>query len=252
MSDYAGAKVCWQLSSSRLVYSAKLIVRGLLNAGRHPITTGAGLYFAVAYTRSNHEIEIKLPVVDLAALLGRLQSLRALNLGRVFEQNTLYDTPGADLRRAGCLLRLRIETPAGSSLVPPGVPSAVVTSKAPPPMPRARERATEARYKERLERELAIAHPNRWPHILETLGFRPAFRYEKYRTSLRLGRLHVDLDETPVGGFLELEGAPRAIERTALALGYAPRQYLRATYWDLYAADCKRRGRAVGNMVFVK
>jgi adenylate cyclase, class 2 len=250
VSDYAGAKVCWQLSSSRLVYSAKLIVRGLLNAGRHPITTGAGLYFAVASRRSSREIEIKLPFADLPALLGRLQRLRAVNRGRVFEQNTLYDTPEADLRRAGCLLRLRIETPAGSSLVPPGVPSAVITSKAPPPAPRPRRRTTESRYKERLERELAIAHPNRWPHILKTLGFRPAFRYEKYRTSLRLGRLHVDLDETPVGGFLELEGAPRAIDRTARAIGYAPRHYLRATYWDLYAADCKRRRRAVGNMVF--
>jgi adenylate cyclase class 2 len=200
----------------------------------------------VASPRSNREIEIKLPFADLAALIGRLQRLRAVNLGRVFEQNTLYDTPGADLRRAGCLLRLRIETPAGSALVPPGTPSAVLTSKAPP---RTAE-ATETPYKERLERELAIAHPNRWPHILNTLGFRPAFRYEKYRTSLRLGRLHVDLDETPVGGFLELEGAPRAIEGTARALGYTRRHYLRATYWDLYAADCKRRGRAVGNMVF--
>ncbi len=208
----------------------------------------------MASRRSNREIEIKLPFADLAALIGRLHCLRALNLGRVFEQNTLYDTPEADLRRSGCLLRLRIETPAGSSLVPPGAPSAVITSKAPPPAPRPQGRATESRYnnryKERLERELTIAHPNRWPHILNTLGFRPAFRYEKYRTSLRLGQLHVDLDETPVGGFLELEGAPRAIERTARALGYAPRQYLRATYWDLYAADCKRRGRAVGNMVF--
>jgi adenylate cyclase, class 2 len=204
----------------------------------------------VASPRSNREIEIKLPFVDLAALIGRLQRLRAVNLGRMLEQNTLYDTPGADLHRAGCLLRLRIETPAGSSLVPPGAPSAVVTSKAPPPEPRARERATQTRYKERLERELAIAHPNRWPHILKTLGFRPAFRYEKYRTSLRLGRLHVDLDETPVGGFLELEGAPQAIERTASALEYGRGDYLRATYWDLYVADCKRRGRAVGNMVF--
>jgi adenylate cyclase class 2 len=250
VSDYAGATVCWQLSSSRFVYIAKIAGRRIFNGRRHPITTGAGLYFAVASPRSNREIEIKLPFADLAALIGRLRRLRAVNLGRVFEQNTLYDTPGADLRRAGCLLRLRIETPAGSSLVPPGAPSAVVTSKAPPPAPHARGRATGARYKERLERELAIAHPDRWPHILKTLGFRPAFRYEKYRTTLRLGRLHVDLDETPVGGFLELEGAPRAIERTAHALGYAPRHYLRATYWDLYAADCKRRGRAVANMVF--
>jgi adenylate cyclase class 2 len=110
--------------------------------------------------------------------------------------------------------------------------------------------AAKPRYKEKLERELTIRRPNRWPGRLKALGFRPAFRYEKYRTSLRLPRLHVDLDETPVGNFLELEGSPLAIERVAGALGYTSRDYLRDTYWELYAADCKRKGRIPGNMVF--
>jgi adenylate cyclase class IV len=56
---------------------------------------------------------------------------------------------------------------------------------------------------------------------LELLGFRPGFRYEKYRASFRLPNLHVDLDETPAGNFLELEGSPKAIERVAHALGYS-------------------------------
>jgi adenylate cyclase class IV len=109
---------------------------------------------------------------------------------------------------------------------------------------------TEPRYKERLGRELAVQHPARWSQALELLGFRPGFRYEKYRASFRLPNLHVDLDETPAGNFLELEGSPKAIERVAHALGYKRRDYIRATYWELYAAECKRKGRAVGNMVF--
>ena len=219
---------------------------------RWAITTGRALYFAVTSTRTSREIEVKLLVDDLPGLLRRLQSLGAAGRGRVLEQNTLYDTPESDLRRSGCLLRLRVETPAASSLVPPGLPAAVLTSKAPPVRePHKRGRAvTESRYKERLERELAVQHPARWGHALDLLGFRPCFRYEKYRASFRLPNLHVDLDETPAGNFLELEGSPKAIERAAHALGYKRRDYIRATYWELYAAECKRKGRAVGNMVF--
>src|SRR5579862_4447640 len=78
---------------------------------------------------------------------------------------------------------------------------------------------------------------------LKALGFRPGFRYEKYRTSFRLNSLHIDLDETPIGTFLELEGSHAAINRTARTLGFRPRDYLRSTYWTLYAADCRRRHR---------
>ncbi|MGD0962451.1 MAG: class IV adenylate cyclase [Candidatus Acidiferrales bacterium] len=206
----------------------------------------------MASTLTNRETEIKLPVSDLSALLGSLQDLGAVGRGRVLEQNTLYDTPEFDLRRAGCLLRLRLETPAGSSLVPPGLASAVLTSKAPPGGERhtAGRRAAKPRYKERLERELTVQRPARWSHTLEILGFRPGFRYQKYRTSFRLSGLHVDLDETPVGNFLELEGLPKAIERVASALGYTHRDFSRATYWELYNADCQRKGRVLGNMMF--
>jgi adenylate cyclase, class 2 len=106
------------------------------------------------------------------------------------------------------------------------------------------------RYKERFETEIEVGKTARWPRALETLGFRTGFRYEKFRTSFRLGDLHLDLDETPIGIFLELEGSPAAIRRTARALGYAPKDYIRATYWDLYVADCRRLKRIPRNMVF--
>jgi adenylate cyclase, class 2 len=194
--------------------------------------------------RATREIEVKLRVADLSALVRNLKRLGAKLHGRVLEQNTLYDTPAADFRRRGCLLRLRIETPAPSKLLPGGARCAILTSKAPVPEPGGR-----SRYKERLERELAVESPARWPSALQAIGLRPSFRYEKYRTTFRLPGLHLDLDETPIGTFLELEGPPQAIDRVARALGYAPGEYINGTYWDLYAADCRRRGRRPGNML---
>jgi adenylate cyclase, class 2 len=192
------------------------------------------------------EIEIKLPVRDLPALLRRLRKIGARNRGRVFEENTLYDTPAADFRRYGRLIRLRIETSKS------GHRDAKLTSKAPPPHNRARGRAARsaALHKERLENEANVRDPARAARLLRAIGLRPSFRYEKYRTSFRLGALHLDLDETPVGTFLELEGPPAPIDRTAGALGYSTRDYIRGTYWDVYAADCRRRGRKPRNMLF--
>jgi adenylate cyclase, class 2 len=194
--------------------------------------------------RTAREIEVKLRVEELAALIRSLKRLGAALRGRVFEQNTLYDTHSADFRRRGRLLRLRVETPAPSKLLPGGAPCAVLTSKAPVP-----ESGSRSRYKERLERELAVKSPARWSATLRAIGLHPSFRYEKYRTTFRLPGLHLDLDETPVGTFLELEGSPRQIDRVARALGYDPHEYIKGTYWDLYAADCHRRGRRPTNML---
>jgi adenylate cyclase, class 2 len=195
--------------------------------------------------RTSREIEVKLPVADLPALVRRLKRLGAGPRGRVLEQNTLYDTPAGDFRIRGRLLRLRIETPAPSKFLPGGARQAIVTSKAPVP-----DAGRRSLYKERLEREVAVERQARWPAVLRAIGLRPSFRYEKYRTAFRLRGLHLDLDETPVGTFLELEGSPRSIDQVARALGYARREYINGTYWDLYAADCRRRGRRPTNMLF--
>ncbi|HUA02018.1 MAG TPA: class IV adenylate cyclase [Candidatus Aquilonibacter sp.] len=193
--------------------------------------------------RTVREVEVKLRIDDLPVLVRRLKRLGATQHGRVLEQNTLYDTPEADFRASRRLLRLRIEMPAPSKLIPGGGLRAILTSKAPVSAER------RSRYKEKLEREVAIQSPERWQRALRAIGLRPSFRYEKYRTTFRLRGLHLDLDETPVGMFLELEGAPRAIDRTARALGFAPAEYINGTYWDLYAADCRRRGRRPKNML---
>jgi adenylate cyclase class 2 len=234
------------------------------------------LYFTVPQPPKTHaEIEIKLPVTDLRATVRAVQALGAVNHGRVFESNTLYDTPHSDLRHRGRLLRVRTESaaPGTTRIHTASVRRVVLTSKAPP-----RQQApskTKPRYKERAEREVAFWEcgsllplvtrrglPRRvrpgqsaksardWRATLRALGFQPKFRYEKFRTSFSLRGLHLDLDETPVGTFLELEGRPSAIDRVARTLGYTPDHYIRGTYWDVYASDCRRSGRPIKNMVF--
>jgi adenylate cyclase class 2 len=190
------------------------------------------------------EIEIKLRVQNLAALVADLRRIGARSHGRVFERNTLYDTAQANFRERRCLLRLRTEVPAPSRLSRGGAHHAVITWKAPI------QSAARSRYKQKLEQEVPITRASHWPQFLAALGLRATFRYEKYRTMYRFGALHIDLDETPVGVFLELEGDPRAIDRMARRLGFGPRDYSRATYWDLYVSECRRLGRVPRNMLF--
>lgn len=197
---------------------------------------------------TNVETEIKLDVDNLPGLLRRLRKIGARDHGCVFEENTLYDTPDTDFRRHGRLLRLRIETSKS------GHRDAKLTSKASPVEERTRHRARKSapRHKQKLEREAPVRDPARTARLFQAIGLRPSFRYEKYRTSFRLHGLHLDLDQTPVGTFLELEGRPAAIDRAARALGYSAHDYIRGTYWDLYAADCRRRGQKPENMIFTR
>jgi adenylate cyclase class 2 len=190
------------------------------------------------------ETEIKLRVADLDGLIRRLRRIRSHCIGRVLEQNALYDTPDCDLRRRGRLLRVRIETPAPSRMARGGPRRAWITSKSPV------LGTGPSRYKEKLERETVLPSVRGLNATLASLGLRQGFRYEKYRTSFRLSGLHLDLDETPVGVFLEIEGRPKAIDRAASALGFSLGDYLRSTYWDLYAAECRRQGRVARNMLF--
>jgi adenylate cyclase class IV len=103
-------------------------------------------------------------------------------------------------------------------------------------------------YKVREEREVRASDERAIAEILGALGLAPRFRYEKYRSTYRLpGIAHVvvELDETPMGDFLELEGRREAIDRAAARLGFGRADYIIESYGALYAEDCAEGGRAV-------
>ena len=181
------------------------------------------------------EIEIKLPAADAptARRLLRRAGFR-VSRRRVFEANTVFDTQELSLRTSQQLLRVR---EAG------GV--ATLTFKGPPAV---------ARHKSREELELQLSNAGTMAAILDRLGFRPVFRYEKYRTEYRkpAGAGVATVDETPVGVFMELEGSPRWIDRTARVLGFGEADYITASYGRLYLEWCERNGVVPGDMLLPK
>jgi len=58
------------------------------------------------------------------------------------------------------------------------------------------------------------------------------------------------LDETPVGNYVELEGAPAWIDRMARRMGFAERDYITASYARLYLDWCRKNRVKPSNMVF--
>ena len=108
-------------------------------------------------------------------------------------------------------------------------------------------------FKIREEAEVSLTGAGQMAGILRGLGFYPVFRYEKIRTTYALTKeqgLKVELDETPIGIYLELEGPVASIHRAARLLGYSRTDYMRDTYGSLYLAECRRRGRKPGDMIF--
>jgi adenylate cyclase class 2 len=211
-------------------------------------------------SNSKQEVEIKLRVTDISTLRRRLKQLLARKVyPRTYEYNTLYDTAKKGLARHGQLIRIRIERPASESGRNAHLRSneAILTYKGPSSAGSSRHtidnRRKKGRYKVREEVEVAISDGEQMRRILGALGLRPLFRYEKFRTTYALPRirnLKIELDETPIGTFLELEGSPSAIDRGAGLLGYSRAEYITRTYGALYVADSRRRGRKPSDMLF--
>lgn len=173
------------------------------------------------------ETEVKLRVDDRAALRARLVEIgAALRRERHFEDNVLFDDAAATLRSRGTVLRLR-RTPHGG----------VLTYKGP--------RELRDGVKSREERETAVSDPDTLQEVLRRLGYEPVFRYQKYRESWFHGGQAIEIDDTPVGTFLEIEGDTDGIHAVAEQLGYAPRDFMLESYVAIFFA---RGGR--GDMVF--
>ena len=172
------------------------------------------------------ETEIKLRVADVSAVRAALARVGAvLARARHFEDNVLFDDRAGSLRAAGTVLRLRTTAHGG-----------VLTFKGP--------REEKDGIKSREERESAV-DPEALRVILRRLGYRPVFRYQKYRETWRHRGQEIEVDETPIGPFLEIEGDEEGIHAVAAELGYGRADYMSQSYVDLFFA-----GGGKGDMVF--
>jgi adenylate cyclase class 2 len=161
------------------------------------------------------EREVKLAFESPGAARAAILAIGAVPLrARRLQDDTLYDTAAATLRDRGAMLRLRDD----------GALSAV-TLKGP---------AETGLTKVREEHETAVGDLTVLRRVFSAVGLSPWFRYQKYREEFSAPGLVIAIDETPVGTFVELEGAEESIVSTAAALGRRPSDFILDSYRTLF------------------
>jgi adenylate cyclase class 2 len=184
------------------------------------------------------EIEIKVKCDDVGALVDRHPELGwTVVEPRHFESNDVFEMPGDPLKLRGSILRIRT---AGGR--------ATLTYKGLVP----ESAGTNVKIREELETEIASAET--LAGIFGRLGFRRAFRYEKYRTVYRVQLADIVVlamrDELPFGEFLELEGPESSVRAVADALGIDESRYVPESYIGIQSMLCAARGVELEDLVF--
>lgn len=173
-------------------------------------------------------MELKYIGADLQDVRRRLAEAGArLEEPRSLETNATFDDVDESLRTSEKLLRLR----DGKEL----------TVKIP---------VDDAKFKSRREITAHVADGN-IEEILEALGYRPNWRYEKYREGWDFDGMWVTLDEMPfVGPVVEIEGDRERIGATAEELGLSGLRTSTGNYRSLYEEHRGKHGLPPGDMTF--
>lgn len=176
------------------------------------------------------ETEVKIKVGDLEAIAGRILMTGGARTGeRVHERNVRYDDAGGTLTPAGRVLRLRQDRETRLTYKEPRAGDSGMT---------------------RTELEVSVSDFEMAHRILGALGFSPAWEYEKYRTTYRLGGCEVVLDETPMGNFIEIEGDVAGIEAALDALQLHHARRITESYSVLFEHVKRRLGLPFRDLTF--
>jgi predicted adenylyl cyclase CyaB len=184
---------------------------------------------AAARPKPQIERELKFAQVDHETLRARLLELEAERLAPPSdEDNWILDRNG-ELALSASVLRVRQDGRG-----------ALITFKGPA--------AFEGQTKVRRELELRIEDSAPALEMFAALGYGVVRRYQKIREEWRLGSESICLDHTPIGDFVEFEGAKA--EAVAKRCGFDPEQAVGKSYLMLYADWILEHPDAPGDMVF--
>jgi adenylate cyclase class 2 len=163
----------------------------------------------------NLEIEVKFFIADPAGLHNRLVQMDATAGPEVFESNIRFEDTDGTLKKAGRLLRLRMDG------------ACRMTYKCPP-------LKDDPEYKVYQELEVEVSDGDVMTTILESLGFHPAQVYEKRRRIFHWRDVELCLDRMPFGDFLEIEGPKESIRYAADRLGLAWPDRILTNYLSIF------------------
>jgi adenylate cyclase, class 2 len=177
------------------------------------------------------EIEVKFALQNRSILLKKLHDIGAARVyAETFEDNIVLDRRG-ELKTKGALLRVR---KFGKY--------SLVTYKGP--------MSLEGGIKSREEVQTGVESFELAIQLLDSLGFKPVFRYQKFREVWRIKDVEVVLDRTPIGEYFEIEGPMDLIRTISSDLGMNMDQAIRQSYADLYRQARRTRSDLPENMVF--
>ena len=181
----------------------------------------------------NRELEVKFAIGSVEDIIPSIHSLgAALEQAVQFERNIRWDDPHGTLTKTHQVLRLRDN---GGT--------AVLTYKA--------ERKNDKNLADREEIETIVTNFDNTRLILERLGYRIVFIYEKYRSIYRLNDTELFVDHTPIGDYIEIEGPDdEAIRRSAELLGLDWESRISKSYHALFAEWKQRSGFPGRDMTF--
>ena len=172
------------------------------------------------------EIKLRFDTPDQARAAVSAVGARPLRARRL-QDDRLVDWPDKRLRQHQSTLRVRQEDGATT-----------LTFKGPP-------QSTTMKVREEIETTAGDA--SSLMAILERLGLRVWFQYQKYRQEYASEGVVLAIDETPVGTFAELEGDEEDIRRIASVMGRSQTDYILDSYRELFI---KARGSDAVHMVF--
>jgi adenylate cyclase class 2 len=186
------------------------------------------------------EIEVKFYVRDLSRIEQKLQSMHArLMQERTLESNLRFDTADSNLSRQRRVLRLRRPAPGFSSTDRQGL----MTYKGPTQSGQA--------ISIRQEIEVVVSDFESASHLLEALGYQVVVMYEKWRTVYLIDSVDIDLDLTPLGNFIEIEGPNTAsIQEVAQKLELDWEARSGESYMALFNRVRLAKGLSVQNLSF--
>jgi adenylate cyclase, class 2 len=182
------------------------------------------------------ETEIKLRIMDRESLRERLLQAGAhLKEARHFEDNFVLDFADGRLGQNRALLRVRSA----------GHECRVTFKGAPRPA---------GPFKQREETEFTAGDKEACLQVFRQIGLEVWFRYQKFREEFEMscctGTVQIAVDDTPIGGFAEIEGAEDAIREVAGMLGFAESDFVKESYYTLYDEECRKAGVEPADMVF--
>lgn len=175
------------------------------------------------------EIECKIKISDRKEVAALLVKLGAQDYGDKHEKNWVFDTENSDLRECNKLLRIR------------SYDKNILTFKGP---------VEESLFKKREEIECELDSLENMRKILDGLGYREVWFYEKMRHKFSLDGCEIVLDKIPeLGDFLEIEAPCEEVINSILAkLGISAQMHINESYLQLFAEHCEKEGKPLRDM----